>query len=91
MRVRVCVCARARVRVCVRARACACVSSHSISHSKQKMYVVICPIPNGFQSRAISLYSSLGLASNVVLPFCHIAPKCQLAVVTFDRDIVGVL
>jgi hypothetical protein len=28
---------------------------HSIGHSKQKVYVYICPIPNGFRDRAISL------------------------------------
>jgi hypothetical protein len=33
---------------------------HSIHHSKQKkrVYVYMCPIPNGFRDRAISLYSS---------------------------------
>jgi hypothetical protein len=31
---------------------------HSIGHSKQKMNVYMCPIPNGFRIRAISLYSS---------------------------------
>jgi hypothetical protein len=32
---------------------------HSIGHSKQtKLYVYMCPIPNGFRDRAISLYSS---------------------------------
>jgi hypothetical protein len=29
---------------------------HSIGHSKQCMYM--CPVPNGFRERAISLYSS---------------------------------
>jgi hypothetical protein len=27
-------------------------------HSKQKEYMYMCPIPNGFRDRAISLYSS---------------------------------
>jgi hypothetical protein len=31
---------------------------HSIGHSKQKVYMYMCPIPNGFRDRAISLYSS---------------------------------
>jgi oligoribonuclease (3'-5' exoribonuclease) len=30
---------------------------HSIDHSKQKMYMYMCPIPNGFQYRTISLYT----------------------------------
>jgi hypothetical protein len=31
---------------------------HSIGHSKQKLYMYMCPIPNGFRDTAISLYSS---------------------------------
>jgi hypothetical protein len=31
---------------------------HIIGHSKQKLYMYLCPIPNGFRDRAISLYSS---------------------------------
>jgi hypothetical protein len=32
---------------------------HSIGHSKKKkVYMYMCPIPNGFLDRAISLYSS---------------------------------
>jgi hypothetical protein len=53
-----------------------------LGHSKQK-----CSIPNGFQDGDISLYSSLDLEPNT-----H--AKCverQLAVVTIDSDIVGVL
>jgi hypothetical protein len=52
----------------------------------------MCPIPNGFRDKAISLYSSLDLAPNIVLPshMC-IGAKRQLAVVTIDSDIVGVL
>jgi hypothetical protein len=31
----------------------------SIGHSKQNsIYICVCPIPNGFRARAISLYSS---------------------------------
>jgi hypothetical protein len=30
----------------------------NIGHSKQKMYMHVCPIPNGFRGRAISLYGS---------------------------------
>jgi hypothetical protein len=52
----------------------------------------MCPIPNGFQDRAISLYSSLDLAPNIVLPSrMWIGVKRQLAVVTVANDIVGVL
>jgi hypothetical protein len=31
---------------------------HSIGHSKKKMYAYMCPIPNAFRYRAISLDSS---------------------------------
>jgi hypothetical protein len=31
---------------------------HFIGHSKQKVYMYICPVPNGFRNRAISLYTS---------------------------------
>jgi hypothetical protein len=31
---------------------------HNIGHSKQKICMYMCPIPNGFRDRAISLYSS---------------------------------
>jgi hypothetical protein len=52
----------------------------------------MCPIPNGFWDRAISLYSSLDLEPNIVLPSSMwIGVKRQLAVVTVDSDIVGVL
>jgi hypothetical protein len=30
--------------------------AHSIGHSKQTVYMYMCPIPNGFRDRAISLY-----------------------------------
>jgi TATA-box binding protein (TBP) (component of TFIID and TFIIIB) len=29
---------------------------HSIGHSKQTVYMYMCPIPNGFRDRAISLH-----------------------------------
>jgi hypothetical protein len=32
---------------------------HNIGHSDQKVYIYMCPIPNGFPNRAISLYSTL--------------------------------
>jgi hypothetical protein len=45
-----------------------------------------------YMRKAVSLYSSLDLASNIVLPFCMwISGKRQLAVVTVDTDIVRVL
>jgi hypothetical protein len=28
---------------------------HSIGHSKQKVYMYMCPVPNGFRDTAISL------------------------------------
>jgi hypothetical protein len=31
---------------------------HSIGHSEQKWYKYMCPIPNSFRDRAISLYIS---------------------------------
>jgi hypothetical protein len=39
-----------------------------------KHYMYMCPIPNGFQDRAISLYKSLDLAPNNVLPTHRTAP-----------------
>jgi hypothetical protein len=30
-----------------------------IGHSKQKLHMCVCPIPNGFRNRAISRYNSL--------------------------------
>jgi hypothetical protein len=65
------------------------------------------PIPKSFQETAISLYSSLDLAPNIVLSSRRTAPlsqacelceatlihgvKRQLAVVTGERDVVVVL
>jgi hypothetical protein len=51
----------------------------------------MCPILNGFWEKAISLYSSLDLASNIVLPSCMWISVKHLAIVTVDSDIVGVL
>jgi hypothetical protein len=55
----------------------------------------MCPIPNGFRDRAISLCTiALYSAPNIVLPSCmRIGVKRQSAVVTVDtcNDIVGVL
>jgi hypothetical protein len=31
---------------------------HSIGYSTQKVYMYMCPIPNGFRDKVISLYSS---------------------------------
>jgi hypothetical protein len=50
---------------------------HSIGHPKQKMYMHVCPIANVFRVRAISLYSSLDLALNIVLPCHHTAPLSE--------------
>jgi hypothetical protein len=58
----------------------------------KKVYMYICHVPNGFRDRAISLYSSLDLLLSIVLPSrMGIGVKRQLAVVTVDSDIVGVL
>jgi hypothetical protein len=35
--------------------------------SSRKVYIYMCPIPNGFQDRAISLYSSKTLAKKEIL------------------------
>jgi hypothetical protein len=34
----------------------------------ENMYIYAFPIPKGFRDRAVSLYSNLGLAPNIVLP-----------------------
>jgi hypothetical protein len=34
------------------------VGDHSIGYCKQILFIYMCPIPNGFRHRAISLYSS---------------------------------
>jgi hypothetical protein len=31
---------------------------HIMDHYKQEVYMYMCPIPNGFRDRAISMYSS---------------------------------
>jgi hypothetical protein len=31
---------------------------HNIGHSRKKVYMYMCPVPNGFRDRTISLYSS---------------------------------
>jgi hypothetical protein len=43
-------------RVSQKERSISC--GHRIGHYKQKCYIYMCPIPNGFQNRAISLYIS---------------------------------
>jgi hypothetical protein len=41
---------------------------HSIGHSKQKnVYIYMCPIPNAFRERAISLYSSKTVRKKEIL------------------------
>jgi hypothetical protein len=58
----------------------------------KKVYMYMCPIPNTFRDRAISLHSSLDLVPNIVLPSrMWISVKQQFAIVTSDSDIVGVL
>jgi len=40
----------------------------------KKVYMYMCPIPNDFRDRAISLNRSLDLAPNIVLHSRHTAP-----------------
>jgi hypothetical protein len=40
---------------------------HSLSHSKQKMYMYTCTIPNDFRDRAISLHSSKIVGNKEIL------------------------
>jgi hypothetical protein len=52
----------------------------------------MCLIPNGLRDRAISLYSTSDLTINIFRSsHIWIGLKRQLAVVTVDSDIVGVL
>jgi hypothetical protein len=50
---------------------------HSIGHYKQKVCMYLCPIPNDFRVRDISLYSSLNLAPNSVLSSRRNAPLSE--------------
>jgi hypothetical protein len=34
------------------------IGGHTVCHFKQKVYMYMCSIPNGFQDRAVSFYSS---------------------------------
>jgi hypothetical protein len=65
--------------------------SHSIGHSKQKMYMYMCPIRNGFRDRAISRYRRAtrhvltrvakcidvdgGIFESVLYQLCHLNNK----------------
>jgi hypothetical protein len=40
---------------------------HSIGHSKQKAFMYMCPLSNGFRDRDISLYSSKILDKKEIL------------------------
>ena len=40
----------------------------------KKVYIHMCPLPSGFRDRAISLYRSLNLAPDIVLPSNRTAP-----------------
>jgi hypothetical protein len=40
---------------------------HSIGHSKNKVYMNMCPIPNGFRDRAILMYSCKIIDTNEIL------------------------
>jgi hypothetical protein len=64
----------------------------------KKVYMNMCPLPNGFQDRAIRTYNSLALAPNIVPPtvlrHClkHVH-RCERRVdgMTVDSDVVRVL
>jgi hypothetical protein len=47
---------------------------HNIGHSKKKVYMNMCPIPNGFRYLASSI---LNLASNIFLPSRRNAPMSE--------------
>jgi hypothetical protein len=49
---------------------------HDIGHSKQKVYMYMCPIPNGFRDRAISLYTSKIVYKKEILPTVSNAGIC---------------
>jgi hypothetical protein len=58
----------------------------------ENLFMYMCPIPNGFRDTAVSLYSSSVSTPKTVLPFrMWISVKRQLAFVTADSDIVGML
>ena len=40
----------------------------------KRVYMYVCPIPNGFRDRVISLYKSLNMVPNIVLHSRHTAP-----------------
>jgi hypothetical protein len=48
----------------------------SIGHSKQKCYMYMCPIPNGFRDAAISQYSTLCTVQTSNTPCPHRVAKC---------------
>jgi ascorbate-specific PTS system EIIC-type component UlaA len=45
---------------------------HSIGHSKQKVYMYMCPIPNGFGDRAVSVCSSLYMVPKYCSSLLHV-------------------
>jgi hypothetical protein len=47
---------------------------HSIGHSKKKVYMDMCPIPNDFRHSARSI---LHLARNIFIPFHRNAPMSE--------------
>jgi hypothetical protein len=54
---------------------------HTIGHSKQKLYIHMSHIPNGFRYRAITVYSGLDLEPHIVFPSRRTAPlfeACEL-------------
>lgn len=40
----------------------------------KKVYMYMYPIPNGFRDRAVSLYSTLNMAPNIVLSYWMLSP-----------------
>ena len=59
---------------------------HSIGHYKQKTYMYMCPIPNGFRDRDISLYNCLNLALSSVLSSRRTAPLSKACVYQASVD-----
>jgi hypothetical protein len=51
---------------------------HNTGHSKQKsLYMYMCPIPNGFRDRAISLYISKLLITKTLCALSSIGTYCS--------------
>jgi hypothetical protein len=55
---------------------------HNIGHSKQIVFMYMCPIPNGFRDRVISLYSYKIVEKNEILrTVCNTGIYCSSGIV----------